>query len=249
MAQQPQSPLDNAKKSIRSLNSVVEALLTNHPSRMVVARDTQSERPMKPLAAFFAAGNQTFDGIIRPLVGSIFIDLHDALDVAIRAKVQEKGGDPDGVRFPIIDRPGDLETSIQGASVDRAGPDVQRFIFGLHAYPMGDGEKIWAAARLGVNLSHRQEGAFLTYLVTVRGIKKPTGGSPIPDVVRQPAGHGAKIISRLPEEHYEVGIDIKPDEITVGLSENSPLDRLSILEAVNQSAAAVSRVLDGIWPL
>ncbi|MDB5070689.1 MAG: hypothetical protein JWM87_1800 [Candidatus Eremiobacteraeota bacterium] len=249
MPEQPQYPIDKAKRSIRVLNAVVERLLLEHPCRVVVDRDIQSARAMKPLAAFFVATNENFDGVIRPLVGDVFVNLHAALDAAIRAKVQEKGADITGVRFPVIDRPGDLDTAVRGASVHRAGPEVERFVRDLHAYPTGTGENIWAACRLGVNLAHRQDVAFLTYMVTVRGIKSAAREAAVRDIVRQPARHGAKLVSPLPEEHYELGIDIKPDEVTVALSEGGPLETLPLLEVANNSSAAVSRVLDGIRDL
>jgi hypothetical protein len=252
MPEEPQFPIDKAKRSIRALNGVVETLLRDHPCRVVVIRDVQSERTMKPLAAVFVASNETFDGLIRPLARDVFVNLQGALDAAIRAKAQEKGADVAdvaGVRFPVIDRPGDLETAVRGASVNRAGPQVERFIRELHAYPTGPGEDVWAAYRLGVNLSQRQEGAFLTYMVTVRGMKSASGGAAIPDIVRQPVRSGAKLASPLPEEHYELGIDIKPDAVTIALLEGGPLDAFPLLEAANKSAVAVSRVLDGVRDL
>ncbi len=249
MPEEPQFPIDKAKKSIRALNSVVETLLRNQSYRVVVVRDVQSERTMKPLAAVFVAGNETFDGLIRPLARDVYVNLQGALDAAIRAKVKEKGADVGGVRFPTIDRPGDLETAVRAASVNRAGPQVERFIRELHAYPTGPGEDVWAAYRLGVNLSQRQDGAFLTYMVTVRGMKGASGGAAIPDIVRQPVRSGAKLASPLPEEHYELGIDIKPDEVTIALLEGDTLNAFPLLEAANKSAVAVSRVLDGIRDL
>lgn len=250
MAEKSLVPIDRAKQDIRDLNREVRDLLERHPCRVVVKRDAQAADAA--LVAVFEPGRHNFDGLIQPLVRDAFGNLRAALDGAITTKVLQKGGNPQGVHFPVIDDVDNLEAAISSALVGRAGPEVVGFIRGLEPYPGGDDELLWATCRASLNLQNLSGTRFLGYLVTIEGglTNKRTGITtrilaPFEDTYRYWRTHagGAKIEVPVPEADFEVDDEIEAT-FNVALLDGLPLEGEPILEALGECASAVSGALD-----
>ncbi len=247
MTKQSLIAVDRAKQNISDLDREIRKYLQSNPCRVLVERDVDSERLVKPLVAVFRSTDENFDGTMKVLIRDAFVSLRVALDSSLASKVAEQRGDISGVHFPIIDRPGDAQSAIAAASIQRAGPNVVRYIDELQAYSRGNGEVFHALIRVAVNLNGRVEAAFLNYIVTLPGLYR-SHKSRLPQIVGQPCHQGAKVVSPLSEEHYKINQDIEA-EIEIALSGGGPFERIPVLEALTQSATAVSRFMDTLRDL
>lgn len=251
MAEQRIIPIDGAKQKIRDLNSKVPNFLKRHPSRVVVERYPQAADGA--LLAVFQPGSNNFDGPIPTLVHDAFAYLRAALDLAVTAKVLQKGGSPQGVYFPVVHNRDNLEIAIQNALVERAGPEVVSFIRGLEPYPGGDGDALSATCRTSLQLNSLAGRAqVLGYLVVIQGglTNRRTGGTteilaPFMDKFTYWRTHTIRteIDVPIPETDFEVNDEIEAT-FDISLTDGFPLKDQPVLQALAECAAAVSGALD-----
>lgn len=247
-------PIERAQQDIRDLNFEIAAFLKRYPCGVIAERQTHPQR-VGPLSAVFRPTKEYIDGMTPGLVRNAFANLRAALDDAVAAKVLERGGSRQGVFFPIIDSVDNLEASIQNALVERASPQVVRFIRELEAYPGGKGAWLWAACRVGLNLYHlggSGGGIFLGYSVVLHDLTNMQTGRSVPlpgnEPVRRICTQNTNLVPVLPEANFQVGDDIQA-EIAVALLDGLPLKGLPILEALSECATEVARTLDGFRAL